>query len=135
MKQTALLVITDGGRKKFGFEENDCTVRALSLAGNISYAKAHKIAKDRGRKDLKAFNSFLLILEARKQGMNWKILRNGTKLMLFEGDTIAKFSKTHPKGRYLLCTRSHAVAVVDGVIHDTFDSRRRRIQGVWQLMK
>ena len=37
--------------------------------------------------------------------------------------TVADFANEHPKGKYVLGTGSHAVAVVDGTILDTWDSR------------
>lgn len=36
--------------------------------------------------------------------------------------TIADFAYEHPKGKYVLTTGSHAVAVVDGNYYDTWDS-------------
>lgn len=38
--------------------------------------------------------------------------------------TIADFAENHPRGEYVLGTGKHAVAVVDGVIYDTWDSSR-----------
>lgn len=36
--------------------------------------------------------------------------------------TVADFADEHPKGRYLLATGSHVIAVVDGDYYDTWDS-------------
>ena len=36
--------------------------------------------------------------------------------------TVADFTDEHPKGRYLLATGSHVIAVVDGDYYDTWDS-------------
>lgn len=36
--------------------------------------------------------------------------------------TVANFADEHPKGRYLLATGSHVIAVVDGDYYDTWDS-------------
>ena len=36
--------------------------------------------------------------------------------------TIADFADEHPKGRYILATGSHVIAVVDGDYYDTWDS-------------
>ena len=36
--------------------------------------------------------------------------------------TVQDFAKDHPKGRYLLATGSHVVAVIDGDYFDTWDS-------------
>ena len=37
--------------------------------------------------------------------------------------TVNDFANEHPKGRYVLGTGTHAVAVVDGIVYDTWDSR------------
>ena len=36
--------------------------------------------------------------------------------------TIADFAKDNPKGKYLLATGSHLVALIDGNLFDTYDS-------------
>ena len=36
--------------------------------------------------------------------------------------TVADFADEHPKGRYILATGSHVIAVVDGDYYDTWDS-------------
>lgn len=36
--------------------------------------------------------------------------------------TVRNFCKDHPKGRYLLATGTHVVAVINGNYHDTWDS-------------
>lgn len=35
--------------------------------------------------------------------------------------TVADFADEHPKGRYILATGSHVIAVVDGDYYDTWD--------------
>ena len=37
--------------------------------------------------------------------------------------TVGDFADEHPEGRYVLGTGTHAVAAIDGVIWDTYDSR------------
>lgn len=36
--------------------------------------------------------------------------------------TIADFARDFPEGRYVVATGSHAVAIIDGVVYDTWDS-------------
>jgi hypothetical protein len=36
--------------------------------------------------------------------------------------TVADFADEHPKGRYLLATGSHVIAVINGDYYDTWDS-------------
>lgn len=51
----------------------------------------------------------------------------GYKITLLPSDcpdcyTIEDFTKDYPKGKYLLATGSHIVAVIDGNYYDTWDS-------------
>lgn len=36
--------------------------------------------------------------------------------------TVGDFVKDHPRGRYVLGTGTHAIALIDGTVYDTFDS-------------
>lgn len=36
--------------------------------------------------------------------------------------TVSDFAKDHPKGKYVACTGSHVVAVIDGLYYDAWDS-------------
>ena len=38
--------------------------------------------------------------------------------------TIADFMRDHPHGTYIIGTGSHVVCIVDGVLYDSWDSRR-----------
>ena len=39
-----------------------------------------------------------------------------------EMETAEQFANTHPKGKYLLATGTHAIALIDGIIYDAWDS-------------
>jgi hypothetical protein len=41
---------------------------------------------------------------------------------LIRRESVARFIKTNPKGRYVICKRNHAFAVIDGVAHDAHES-------------
>jgi hypothetical protein len=136
MVKKSILFLTDGGKEKSGFNEcQDCTVRALALAGNISYAKAHKIARIAGRENGKGFSPFLLVHEAKKHGLYFLLLKDREGYPSFAEETASTFTKNHPTGRYMVSTRTHIIAVVKGKIRDTFDSGRRRVLGVWKLVE
>lgn len=45
-----------------------------------------------------------------------------TRHRIREKQTVAEFAKNHPKGRYIIGTGSHAVAVVSGNIIDSWNS-------------
>ena len=45
--------------------------------------------------------------------------------------TVKEFAASHPHGRWIISTDGHMMAVVDGDVIDTFDSRRRKVQHAW----
>lgn len=49
--------------------------------------------------------------------------------------TVADFAADHPYGRYVLCGRSHVVALTDGDWYDTSDSGQMPILYYWKDTK
>ena len=45
--------------------------------------------------------------------------------------TVADFAKDHKEGTYFLRVANHAVAVVDGIYYDTWDSGECKLYGYW----
>lgn len=102
-------------------EKNDCTVKALSLMlPDKSYQRAHEILQKAGRKDRKRFNF-----------ANWLFWQKEFAVTIYNYDnekgnrmTPVKFCQQNKTGKYILKTRGHVFAVIDGVIHDTSPIRR-----------
>lgn len=48
--------------------------------------------------------------------------------------TLNQFIKQHPTGSFIIATRQHAMALIDGVIHDTIPAppNRKRIYYAWR---
>jgi hypothetical protein len=138
MKRNALLVKSNPSKLAGFNEDKDCTVRALCTAGNISYAKAHEIARKRGRENGKPFNTFTLVAASATYGLVWNLLRyKGSELdgVVVSGGSVATFAKTHPRGRYIVYASKHAIAVVNGKIHDTWDSSKKHLKCAWRLIE
>lgn len=115
----------DGGRQAAGFNEKlDCTVRAVAIALNMSYSSAHSLLTAYGRKDRHCYN------------LGW-FLSHGMGQWLAEDysttcHTLGQFVQAHPKGTFICVTRKHAMAVIDGVIHDTFcTGGKSKLEQVW----
>ena len=113
-------------------EKNDCGVTAIAIATGIGYDKAHKLFCLLGRKPRRgvSFN----MLESAIQFIvgslpEFKVILkpNGSQ---YTGVTIGK---ALPKGKYILLFRGHAAALVDGVIEDWTDGRRKRILGYFKV--
>lgn len=106
---------SDGGRvaSGFGFERNDCVVRAIAHAYEIPYAEAHAKMKALGREDKKPT---YYMRDKMKNGFEFKHHMN------FDGKrtiTLKTFLKRKYKGNYIIRIRGHALAVIDGVLVDS----------------
>lgn len=101
----------------YGYRVGDCVVRAISKALNVPWGSAYIGLCIQGyiMGDLPSSN--------RVWGAYLK--RHGFKrYSLKENDyyTIEDFGKENPKGTYVVGTGTHAVAVCDGNIYDTWQS-------------
>jgi|MDSW01.2.fsa_nt_gb hypothetical protein len=125
--------LNDGGREKAGYkgDANDCVVRAISIATEISYQEVYDqlnvLAKKerRGKRKKTVSNSRLGVYRSTYErflksiGWAWQPtmkIGQGCKVHL-RGDEL-------PKGRLVVSVSRHLTAVVDGVIHDTHDPSR-----------
>lgn len=103
-------VRTDGGMRSSGFaEHNDCAVRAYALFKNIPYHEAHSTFRKLGRRDGGRTKNFIIYdlmgRDARKPG---------------DGMTLNQLIAMYPTGRVYGMKRGHAVAIVNGVLYDSW---------------
>lgn len=101
------------------YRTDDCTIRALTKAFNVSWDEAYDALAEHGRElgDMMHKNwvwGDLLI----EKGYSRYALPNTCPRCY----TVADFAKDHPIGTYILGTGEHVVAVVDGDWYDTWDS-------------
>jgi hypothetical protein len=113
-------------------EKNDCGVTAIAIATGIGYDKAHKVLSSVGRKPRRgiSFNMLKDAIEAvtgKRPTFETILKPNGSR---YTGVTIGK---ALPKGKYVLLFGGHAAALVDGVIEDWTDGRRKRILGYFKV--
>ena len=136
-------VYDDGGRSKYFKAEKvgDCACRAIAIATGTDYKVVYDLI-NKYAKDERA--------GVRKRGVS--NARNGVyretvhRIMTELGWTwhptmqIGQGCKVHvrkselPAGRLVLSLSKHFAAVVDGVLHDTYDSSRegtRCVYGYW----
>lgn len=134
----------DGGRKDAGFKgkAGDCFVRAVAIASEREYgdvyravgAAAKKEKPSKRRRGMSAPRTGVHSVTARsfmaEMGWTWVPTM-----------TIGSGCKTHlrhdelPKGRIIARLSRHYVAVVDGVVLDTYDCTRegtRCVYGYWK---
>ena len=126
-------------------EKNDCVVRAVANACDVSYAQAHKYCKDTfDRKKGKGTQLFTLLLKTNTEMVfdevgQLDLFRNGVKRNVQHlGDmpklggklfnpkykhkkvayTVKEFAQRFNKGNYILAVAKHALAIKDGVVVD-----------------
>ena len=125
----------DGGRSKYFKAANvgDCVVRAIAIASKRDYKEVYnlvrKVSGNTPRNGVftkrEAFKNFM-----RELGFVWK-----PTMKVGEGCTTHLESGEIPMHSRIICVCSrHWVAVINGVIHDTYDSSRngsRCVYGYW----
>ena len=137
-------VYSDGGRAEAGFrgKANDCVTRAIALATRKPYqevydalykiAQGERIGKRKGRISHPSTGIFNYTQDRYLEGLGWTWvptmkIGQGCKVHLRDGEL--------PMGRLIVSVSRHMVAVIDGVIHDTFDCSRdgnRCVYGYWK---
>lgn len=102
-----------------GRSVDDCAVRALAKALNLSWDEAHYMLSETSREmaDMPHANSVMSAI-LRQNGFYRYIISN----ICEDCYTIRDFCEDHPRGTYVLGTGSHVVAVRDGDWYDSWDS-------------
>lgn len=127
----------DGGRSAAGYKGSvgDCAARALSIASGMGYQAAYDLinrhaAKERPSKRRRGksnartgVHSVTMRRVMEELGWRWvptTRIGSGCKVHLAAGEL--------PCGRLIVLVSKHYTAMIDGVIHDTFDPQRRTIE-------
>jgi hypothetical protein len=138
-----LWIFNDGGRALSGFKgfSGDCVCRAISIATGASYLSVYekinqisqqeKKSKTRRGKSNSRNGVHKVTYRKLLESLGWKWtptmgIGTGCKVHLRQGEL--------PKGKLIVEVSRHLVAVVDGVIQDTFDCSRdgmRCVYGYW----
>jgi hypothetical protein len=110
-----------------GGERKDCAVRAFSVAACVSYSTAQEIYQRHGRNPNKGTPFFV----------TERVMATEFPDALFTTHndiTLPKFVRLYNKGHYLVHVRGHALAVVDGVIHDWRPRPKTKVRCAWRLV-
>jgi hypothetical protein len=123
---------------RFGFETNDCVVNAVSTVTDSPYPVVHAYLKAAGRKDKRGFYTYRHFGNSTKVALGhkftyinlWNTTRRGGM------PTAMTFARLYPVGKYLVCTRGHALTVINGTIVDSARAKpRARIRSAWRVEK
>jgi len=137
-------VYNDGGRAAAGFKGSvgDCVVRAIAIATQMSYREVYDLVNSIAKESPKhrLIRSCGKIRYRSRSSARDGVLKNDTrKIMARLGWTwiptmqIGSGCKVHllaselPKGRLVVQVSKHLTAVIDGVIHDTYNPQRGEI--------
>jgi hypothetical protein len=103
-----------------GSDIDDCVIRAIATFYDISWEWAYLMVIIQGYK-MHLFptnRNDVWGTMLHERGCEFHYVPN----MCPNCITVEKFANDHPKGRYILGTTTHAIAVIDGVYYDTWDS-------------
>lgn len=133
-------ICNDGGREAAGYTgvAGDCVTRAVAIATGLAYQEVYdainSVAKHerrikRGRARSTARDGVRMRTTRRYlESLGWKWtptmgIGTGCTVHLKDGEL--------PMGRLIVSVSKHLVAVIDGVIHDTFDDQREGTRCVY----
>lgn len=130
-------VADDGGREAAGFkgEAGDCVTRAIAIASDLPYREVYDelaagaAARGGPRSARNGMSPEVYKPWLAERGWEWT-----PTMQIGQGCTVHLRADELPAGRLIVRLSGHLAAVVDGVLHDTFDCSRdgtRCVYGYW----
>lgn len=111
-------------------ENNDCSVIALSMVYDKSYSEIHRLLSHLGRKQGRGFNTITAIKTlGRASKPIYPKQPNGSLY------TIKTIVDILPVGKFLIFTKGHVLACIDGEIYDWTEDRKHRVIKVIEIDK
>lgn len=128
-------VLSDGGRFASGRKgfAKDCATRAVAIATGMDYDDVYNL--------LARANKRVGRRKSAREGIEIEVLEIVLKHLGFVQCQAPKFVGRKarycdlPMGRIIARQAGHVVAVIDGVLHDTFDSSNRMVYKYYLLNK
>lgn len=104
----------------YGLKVGDCVIRAISAATGQDWDTTYTGVTFQGfvLKDMPSSN-YVWGEYLHSKGFSRAVISNTCPACY----TVAEFADEHPRGAFVLGTGVHAVAVVNGEVWDSFDSR------------
>jgi hypothetical protein len=140
----------DGGRGLAGYEgsADDCVCRAIAIVTGLSYknvydrlAEGHATQRrskhDKGTRSKSARDGIFTTRKWFKDYMVELGFKWTPTMQIGSGCQVHLRSDELPSGRLVCNVSRHMVAVIDGVVHDTYDASRdgtRCVYGYWKLV-
>ena len=135
-------IYDDGGRAEAGYKgkTGDCVTRAIAIATGKTYQEVYDLVNRAGKEErVKAGKK----RSSARTGVKRKSVRDlladlGAEwvptMAIGSGCRVHLKAEELPKGRIIASLSGHIVAVIDGVIRDTYDPSRgatRCVYGYW----
>lgn len=123
----------DGGREAAGFKgkTGDCVCRAIAIATEMPYkevydlinetAKSERASKRKRGKSSARTGVYIGTIRKVMERLGWKW---HPTMAIGKGCTVHLRKDELPSGRLVVSVSRHEVAVIDGVVHDTYDCTR-----------
>ena len=123
----------DGGREKAGFKgsANDCVCRSIAIATGIPYMEVYGLINDLAanertgkRKKGKSHARLGVYKQTIRKVMNhlgWKWIPT---MQVGSGCQVHLHPNELPKGNLVVSVSKHVTAMIDGVVHDTYNPCR-----------
>jgi hypothetical protein len=138
------LQYNDGGREAAGFKGSagDCACRATAIASGLTYTEVYDALNEHAKSERISKHK-----KARSSARDGMYRRTMHRYLLSIGFTwtatmfIGQGCKVHlkaeelPKGRLIVSLSGHYAAVIDGVLHDTYDCSREGTRCVYGYYK
>lgn len=127
-------VYNDGGRSKYfrAKQVGDCVVRAAAIATQRDYKEvydiARKISKSTPRNGLSITHTKRLMETLGGKWHATMTIGSGCRIHLRDGEL--------PMGRIVCRLSTHVVAVINGIVNDTYEDDRngtRCVYGYWEF--
>ena len=102
-----------------GHRVGDCTIRAISLALDVSWDTAYRLLVEKGweLKDMPSANVVWASV-LRSHGFFRRVISNACP----DCYSVADFARDHPQGVYVLKTQDHVLTVISGDWLDSWNS-------------
>lgn len=126
-------IYNDGGRAECGFkgEARDCVCRAIAIATQKPYIEIYALIsefakKERTGKRKRGISSprtgvYKNTIKKIMEHLGWKWVPT---MQIGQGCKVHLKAEELPAGRLVVSVSKHCTAVIDGVIHDTYDCSR-----------
>lgn len=133
-------VYDDGGRAAAGFKgtTGDCVCRAIAIATQRPYkevydlinefGKAERSSKRRSGKSSARTGVYKSTVRKIMEHLGWKWTPT---MQIGTGCRVHLKADELPGGRIIVALSGHEAAVIDGVLHDTYDSSRGETRCVY----